>query len=211
VNNEVWVARIGQHPVQRGGETQAAIGLAQEQHAPVTAHVAPRETPLDLRRSKLGNWNNSCVQSVIGVGPPFGFWVSFKQLNLKRLSGRTPILFQSGREICGLAAWLCWELHTLPHSVRSLLKAMTYDVSAHLLPTAINRQMQNLTPVVWTEAHPTLDFRHRDFIQSHSLGVCVVSTAWVAVAPELPPAPYRDQLDSVRNREAVSAFIFYWP
>ena len=31
-----------------------------------------------LRRSKLGKWNNSCVQFVIGVGPPFGSLVLSK-------------------------------------------------------------------------------------------------------------------------------------
>jgi hypothetical protein len=48
VNNEARVARIGQHPVQRGDQTQAAICLAQEQHAPVAADLTPDETRLDF-------------------------------------------------------------------------------------------------------------------------------------------------------------------
>ena len=48
------VARIGQHPIQRGDEPQTLVGLAQEQHAPVAAHLAPGETRLDLATIKAG-------------------------------------------------------------------------------------------------------------------------------------------------------------
>ena len=48
------MTRIGQHPVQRGHQTETAVGLAQEQHTPVAAHVAPAETRLDLAAIKAG-------------------------------------------------------------------------------------------------------------------------------------------------------------
>jgi hypothetical protein len=48
------MARIGQHRVQRGDQTEAAIGLAQEQHAPVAADVAAGKTRLDLAAIKAG-------------------------------------------------------------------------------------------------------------------------------------------------------------
>ncbi len=54
MNNEVRVARIGQHPVERGGEPQAAIGLPQQENAPVAADIAPGETRLDFAAIKAG-------------------------------------------------------------------------------------------------------------------------------------------------------------
>jgi len=42
------VARIGQRPVQRAGQPQPAIGLAQQHHAAVAGNIATLKTRLDF-------------------------------------------------------------------------------------------------------------------------------------------------------------------
>jgi hypothetical protein len=54
MHDEKRVTRIGQHRVERGDETEATVGLPQQENAPVAAHVASGETRLDLAAVKAG-------------------------------------------------------------------------------------------------------------------------------------------------------------
>jgi hypothetical protein len=48
VGDQIRVARIGPRRIQRAGEPQASIGLAQEHHPAVAGNLAALETRLDF-------------------------------------------------------------------------------------------------------------------------------------------------------------------